>query len=71
MRAPGTDQRTTEDRTCEIACQCGAILTTLAAGEHVATSGPVQTRSLTCATCGRVTKLKIAAGPSAYGAPDA
>ena len=60
MRAPGTDQRTTEDRTCEIACQCGAILTTLAVGEKVATSGPALIRTLTCPKCGRVTKLKIA-----------
>lgn len=58
MRAPGTDRRTTEDRPCEIACQCGAILTTLAAGEKVSVRGVA--RALTCAACGHVTRVKIA-----------
>lgn len=63
--------RTTEDRSCDVACRCGAVLATLEPGQRVAISGPARTLSVTCAACGTVTKLRIAADSNQPDAPDA
>lgn len=63
--------RTTEDRSCDVACRCGATLATLKPGQRIAITGPARTLSVTCAACGAVTKLRIAVDPTQSDAPDA
>lgn len=61
MRIPGSQARSFEDRSCEVHCRCGGLLTTLRPGERVALKGPsaVPARSFTCQGCGSVTQIQV------------
>jgi len=63
MHSPGMDLRG-GDRPTTVRCQCGVTLTTLSIGERLVTAArALQAREVevTCAGCGRTTKLHVEA----------
>ena len=61
MRIPGSQARSIEDRSCEVHCRCGGLLTTLQPGQRVALKGAstVPAESFTCRGCGSVTQIQV------------
>lgn len=57
MQIPGTEARTKEDRSCEVKCACGHVLTTLRPGQRVALSKPGRRAEMNCPKCGQKTSV--------------
>lgn len=60
MQIPGTENRTTEDRDCEIRCSRGHLITTLRPGQAASLGKPGRRAEVTCRECGE--KAKIGTG---------
>lgn len=60
MQIPGTQDRTSEDRDCEVKCSRGHLITTLRPGQAASLGKPGQRTEATCKECDE--KAKIGTG---------